>query len=151
MDWFWNEEFEIFRVIKLFYHTRMVLKYFIFWCTRTAQTGEYMETPNGFSKIIADGRYGQAPKLKLTKVKYRKDMETCYRKGMIEAASRILEAHNKGEYESMDVMVGDLQVIIHDNLNAINDFFGFKPVDTISLENIIDDVLPKVPRWIKKN
>lgn len=110
-----------------------------------------METPQGFSRVIAEGRYGQAPKLKLTKVKYRQDLETAYRKGMIEAVSRVLSAHSSEPYETVDLMVGDLQILLHEQLNAINDFFGYKPIDRISLENVIEDEIPKVPRWIKKH
>lgn len=86
------------------------------------------ENTNYFKPVVAR-HYGQAPKVKMAKVKFEHELKAALTYGCLNACQLILDNHDEDPYESIDEMRGDLIELMCNAHAEIKKTLGLKIPD----------------------
>lgn len=90
-----------------------------------------------FSKMHTKSLYGQAPKLKINREKFQSNSSYAHLIGRAFACEKIIERHKLEPYESVDVLLGDLQIELTTCMNKFREKALFHKSDKFHVEQFI--------------
>lgn len=67
-----------------------------------------------FAVNMVMGIFGKAPKKKVTKGKYQRDLNLAHLCGEMTVCEHIINTNRNSPYESIDILIGELQTILYD-------------------------------------
>ena len=76
-----------------------------------------MDESGKFSRLHGRAFYGDSPKVKLSKAKFEDNSKYAHLIGRAFTCEKLLERHKQDPYESIEVLLGDLQIEFVDCMN----------------------------------
>lgn len=90
------------------------------------------------SKQITDSVYGKADRLKMSKKFFSLYLESCIATGRVEAMENILNKHKAQPFNTVDELVGELQLEVVQSWNTFNKLWPQTTLP-ISIERVLKD------------
>lgn len=93
---------------------------------------------NNLSKSVIEARFGQADRIKISRKHFAHDIDSCVLSGRSEAIEKILNRHMANPYQSVDEIIGDLQLDLLANWNSFHKLWP-RQTRPITLERIMKE------------
>lgn len=91
-----------------------------------------------FANMHAKTLYGDAPKLKINKDKFKNNSEYAHLIGRAFACETIMRRHNANPYETVDEILGDLQIEYTECVNQFRKDCAFHALKPLKVEDFVE-------------
>lgn len=81
--------------------------------------------------------FGDAPKLKISKDKFKDNSYYAHLIGRAFACELILERHRHNPYDDVDILLGDLQIELTECMNKFRNKAAYHTIDKFKVEQFI--------------